>query len=209
MSLIDTYFTLATTGESLYTEKRSKFLGFAIPIQSEEEAKALIKAYKKDYFDARHVCYAYALGQGGAHYRSNDDGEPSGTAGKPILGQIKSHDLTNVLVIVVRYYGGTPLGTGNLGRAYQTTADEALKRGERKEEIIKNLVTVVAPFEEESQIYRLARDNNASITSIDYTAKEVRLTLSIRAAREETLRNQLGLLYKLKVLPEIGKKNDA
>ena len=106
----DTFLTLAEDSQGLYKEKGSKFLSFAMPVSSTEDVKAKLQVLKKNYYDARHICYAYVLGKNGTVFRSNDDGEPSGTAGKPILGQINSKDLTNVLVVVVRYFGGFVLG---------------------------------------------------------------------------------------------------
>ena len=123
----DIYKTIEQQGEAIYTEKRSKFLAFAIPVTTIEQVKEYIEVYQKKYYDARHVCYAYRLGERGENERSNDNGEPSGTAGKPILGQIHSQELTNVLVIVVRYFGGVKLGTSGLIVAYRAAAAEALE----------------------------------------------------------------------------------
>ena len=121
----DTYLTIAKSSEGLYKEKMSKFLAFAEPCKSAEEAKEIVAMYKKEYFDARHCCWAYMIGPQRLEFRSNDDGEPSGTAGKPILGQINSNELTNILIIVVRYFGGIKLGAGNLLRAYSKCASMA------------------------------------------------------------------------------------
>ena len=126
MEIHDTYRTLTTPGEAIYTEKRSKFLAFAHHITNEEEAKEILQTIRKRYYDARHICYAYVLGFEGEHTRSNDDGEPSGSAGKPILGQLRSAEITFTLVAVVRYFGGVKLGTGGLAVAYKTAAAEAI-----------------------------------------------------------------------------------
>ena len=119
----DIYRTIDVQGEGIYSEKRSKFLAFAIPVLTVEDVKREVEAYQKKYYDARHVCYAYRLGERRELFRANDNGEPSGTAGKPILGQIDSRELTNVLVIVVRYFGGIKLGTSGLIVAYKAAAD--------------------------------------------------------------------------------------
>ena len=122
----DLYLTISTTGEGYYTEKRSKFLAWAHHVDTVDEVKSLLAEYRKKYYDARHVCYAYMLGPDRKDFRANDDGEPSSTAGKPILGQINSAELTNVLVVVVRYYGGVNLGTSGLIVAYREAAALAI-----------------------------------------------------------------------------------
>ena len=126
MTAEDTYKTISARAEGLYTEKRSKFIAIALPVRTVEEVKARLEELQKQYYDARHVCYAYMLGPGRKDFRANDNGEPSGTAGKPILGQINSNGLTDVLVVVVRYFGGIKLGTSGLIVAYRTAAAEAL-----------------------------------------------------------------------------------
>ena len=122
----NTYKTIKASSNGIYKEKGSKFLSFAFPVSTVEQAKELIDKHKKEYFDARHVCYAYMLGNERDTFRANDDGEPSGTAGKPILGQLNSHQLTDILVIVVRYFGGVLLGTGGLTTAYKEAANDAI-----------------------------------------------------------------------------------
>src|ERR1035437_5115796 len=125
---MDSYHTIITSTEGIYKEKGSKFLAFSIPVENSEQVKELVKTFKKDYYDARHVCYAYMLGAECKEWRANDDGEPSGTAGLPILGQINSRELTNILIIVVRYFGGSLLGTSGLNTAYKETAADALNQ---------------------------------------------------------------------------------
>ncbi|WP_051296330.1 IMPACT family protein [Eisenibacter elegans] len=122
----DVYQVITAPSEGLYKEKGSKFLAFALPVDSEEDVKQHLAALKKQYYDARHHCYAYCLGEQAEHYRANDDGEPNHSAGDPILGQIRAHQLTNTLVVVVRYFGGTKLGVSGLIQAYRTAASEAL-----------------------------------------------------------------------------------
>ncbi|MBQ5617023.1 MAG: YigZ family protein, partial [Bacteroidaceae bacterium] len=138
----DIYKTIEQQGEAIYTEKRSKFLAFAIPVTTIEQVKEYIEVYQKKYYDARHVCYAYRLGERGENERSNDNGEPSGTAGKPILGQIHSKELTNVLVIVVRYFGGVKLGTSGIIVAYRAAAAEALEAVEHIEKTINGEIVL-------------------------------------------------------------------
>ena len=138
---IDEYKTITNEGEGTYTEKRSKFLAFSHHVESVDEVKELIQQYRKKYYDARHVCYAYVLGPERDVFRANDDGEPSSTAGKPILGQINSRELTDVLVVVVRYYGGVNLGTGGLIVAYRTAADEALEASNVEIRLVEEVVT--------------------------------------------------------------------
>lgn len=128
--MIETYLTIQRQSNGIYKEKGSKFLSFALPVRHIDEIKKHLAAFKKEYYDARHICYAYMLGAEREEYRANDDGEPSGTAGKPILGQINFRGLTNVLVVVVRYFGGILLGTGGLITAYKEAASDALEQAE-------------------------------------------------------------------------------
>ena len=131
MNITDEYFTIKDNiSEGFYSEKRSKFLAFAFHVTTEEEIKEIVSEYRKKYYDARHVCWAYMLGAQRTEFRANDDGEPSSTAGKPILGQINKNELTDILIIVVRYYGGVNLGTSGLIVAYRTAAAEAIANAE-------------------------------------------------------------------------------
>ncbi len=138
----DTYLTLAEASEGFYKEKGSKFIGLAYPIKKEEQVKEIIDGLKKQYYDARHHCYAYVLGNDGERFRANDDGEPGHSAGDPILGQIRSHNLTNLLIVVVRYFGGTKLGVPGLVHAYRTAAADAIEEGE----IVEKILMVDIPF---------------------------------------------------------------
>ena len=124
MEIKDTYLTIEDISEGLYKEKMSKFISFAIPVNTVDEAKEYIEMYSKEYYDARHVCWAYMIGHERLNFRSNDNGEPSGTAGKPILGQINSYNLTNILIVVIRYFGGIKLGTSGLIVAYRDRSEE-------------------------------------------------------------------------------------
>ena len=143
MELKDEYLTITDKiSEGFYSEKRSKFLAFAFHVTTEEDVKIIVNDYRKKYYDARHVCWAYTLGADHSLFRANDDGEPSSTAGKPILGQITKNDLTDILIIVVRYYGGVNLGTSGLIVAYRTAAAEAIAAAE-----------VIKLYEEEEIVY--------------------------------------------------------
>ena len=139
----DTYKTITNPSEGYYTEKRSRFISFAIPVRTVEEVKTEIARLRKEYYDARHVCWAYMLGADRKTYRANDDGEPSSTAGKPILGQINSNELTDVLIVVVRYFGGIELGTSGLIVAYRTAAAEAIAAAIIEERTVDEDITVV------------------------------------------------------------------
>ena len=142
----DTYKTITGRSEGYYTEKRSKFISYAIPVQTIDEVKAEVARLRKEYYDARHVCWAYMLGADRKTFRANDDGEPSSTAGKPILGQIKSNELTDILVVVIRYFGGIELGTSGLIVAYRTAASEAIASATIEERTVDEDITVVFEY---------------------------------------------------------------
>ena len=139
--MLDEYQTIKGEGEGYYTEKRSKFLAFAHHVSTIEEIKELLAGYRKKYYDARHVCYAYMLGTERTEFRANDDGEPSSTAGKPILGQINSNELTDILIVVVRYYGGVNLGTSGLIVAYREAAADAIAHCEIETRQVEEVIT--------------------------------------------------------------------
>lgn len=199
---MDTYLTLSAPAEAQLTEKRSRFLAYAHPIKDEDEAKALVAGYKKKYHDARHVCYAYAVGEKGETTRANDDGEPSGTAGRPILGQIAAAGLTYVLVAVVRYFGGVKLGTGPLAVAYKTVAAEALAHAPREERIITTRLRISAPYADADVAMRYVREAGATITGRDYTATDTLLTIAVRRDDAETLRQRLAQILTLRFLED-------
>ena len=159
----DTYKTIANPTEGIYKEKGSKFLSFAIPVQNNDEIKEIVKDYRKRYFDARHVCYAYMLGADRTDFRANDDGEPSGTAGRPILGQINSRDLTNILVIVVRYFGGVLLGTGGLVVAYKEATADALNQAEIIEKTVDEQISITFDYILMNDVMPIIKDTNPQI----------------------------------------------
>ncbi len=156
--LNDTYKTIKAPCEGIYKEKGSKFLAFAFPVTSETEIKNHVDSIKKEYYDARHHCYAYILGPDKATYRANDDGEPSGTAGRPIHGQLLSKDITNTLVIVVRYFGGIKLGVSGLINAYKTATKDALDNAEVVEKTVNEIYRVEFEYPLMNDVMRLLKD---------------------------------------------------
>lgn len=194
---MDTYLTIKQSAETQITEKRSRFIAFILHVQTEEEAKSIIATYKKKYYDAKHVCYAYVIGNKGEHTRANDDGEPSGTAGRPILGQLVSHNLTYCLGIVVRYFGGVKLGTGPLGVAYKTAISEAIALSEVEEKIITSTFKIAAPYADADTAMRFIREAGAIITQRDYTAQDTIMTVEVRLDDELNLRERLSKILSL------------
>jgi uncharacterized YigZ family protein len=191
--LRDIYKTIAKRSEGTYSELRSKFLAFALPVRSAEEALALVAEFQKEYFDARHVCWAYRLGAEGEEYRSNDNGEPSGTAGKPILGQIVSAELSDVLVVVVRYFGGVKLGTSGLIVAYRTAAAEALANADIIERTVDKKLTFTFSYEQMNLVMRVVKDFSPKILSQEYEGNEVRMTISLRESMVEPFKEKFNI----------------
>ena len=192
--VIDEYKTITDkVSEGYYTEKRSKFLALAHHVTSVDEVKDIVASYRKKYYDARHVCYAYMLGAGRTEFRANDDGEPSSTAGKPILGQINSNELTDILVVVVRYYGGVNLGTGGLIVAYRTAAAEAIVAAEVEMRQVEERITYDFTYPMMNDVMRIVKEMNPTIVSqtFDNTCS---ITLSIRKSEAEQLRSRLRKL---------------
>ena len=191
--MTDEFKTISATSEGYYTEKRSKFLAFAHHVTSVDEVKDIVASYRKKYYDARHVCYAYMLGAERTEFRANDDGEPSSTAGKPILGQINSNELTDILVVVVRYYGGVNLGTGGLIVAYRTAAAEAIVAAEVEMRQVEERITYDFTYPMMNDVMRIVKEMNPTIVSqtFDNTCS---ITLSIRKSEAEQLRSRLRKL---------------
>ncbi|SFW46115.1 uncharacterized protein, YigZ family [Prevotellaceae bacterium HUN156] len=193
--MIDEYKTIATTSEGYYTEKRSKFLAFAHPVKTLDEVKDIIAGYRKKYYDARHVCYAYMLGAERTDFRANDDGEPSSTAGKPILGQINSNELTDILIVVVRYYGGVNLGTSGLIVAYREAAADAISHATIEMRQVEELITYSFAYPQMNDVMRIVKDMNPRVVSQTYEGTTCTIVLSIRKGEAEQLRQRLkGLL---------------
>lgn len=192
--MTDEYKTITSkVGEGYYTEKRSKFLAFAHHVETVDEVKDLVASYRKRFYDARHVCYAYMLGSERAEFRANDDGEPSSTAGKPILGQINANTLTNILVIVVRYYGGVNLGTGGLIVAYREAAADAIAHSETVVRQVEEVVSYSFSYPMMNDVMRIVKDMSPRILSQTY-GNTCEIRLAVRQSEAEQLRNRLQRL---------------
>lgn len=186
----DTYKTITGVVDSCYTEKRSRFIAYAVPVRTVEEVKEQVDKFRKQYNDARHVCWAYMLGPDRSTFRANDDGEPSGTAGKPILGQINSLELTDILVVVIRYFGGIKLGTGGLIVAYRAAAAEALSLAEIEERTVDEEITVQFEYPFMNGIMRIIKEDNPEVLSQSFDMN-CEMTLRIRKSEADKLRNRL------------------
>lgn len=189
----DKYLTINSIGKGYYTEKRSKFYAFAHHVETVDDCKALINEYRKKYFDARHCCYAYMLGPERQEWRANDDGEPSSTGGKPIMGQINSHELTDILVCVIRYYGGVNLGTSGLIEAYRTAAASAIEDADIIECFQKEEVKFHFTYPMMNGVMRIVKEMNPAIVSQSFD-NDCDITLSIRASQAELLKSKLEKL---------------
>lgn len=193
----DTFKTVSETAKGIFTEKKSKFIGYAIPVETVEDVKIELEKYRKEYFDARHVCWAYMLGPDRKDFRSNDDGEPSGTAGKPILGQINSNELTNILVLVVRYFGGIKLGTSGLITSYKETAAEAIANAD----IIEKTTDIDLEFKFEypfmNDIMKIVKDLEPQILDQGYDNTNCMMKLRIRKGLFEQLKARLDKVESL------------
>lgn len=191
--MTDIYKTIAQKSEGTYTEKRSKFLAFAHPVETLDQIKELIEGYKKKYYDARHVCYAYMLGADRATFRANDDGEPSSTAGKPILGQINSKELTDIFVVVIRYFGGVKLGTSGLIIAYKEATIAALSNANIIEKQVEELISYTFPYVMMNSVMKVVKELNPKIVSQTYD-QTCQITLSIRRSMAPILQERLNKL---------------
>ena len=194
MNITDEYFTIKDNiSEGLDSEKRSKFLAFAFHVTTEEEIKEIVSEYRKKYYDARHVCWAYMLGAQRTDFRANDDGEPSSTAGKPILGQINKNELTDILIIVVRYYGGVNLGTSGLIVAYRTAAAEAIANAEVIKLYDEEVVTYDFPYVMMNDVMKIIKDMSPRIVNQTYD-NTCEIQLSIRKSQAPLLKSRLEKL---------------
>ena len=191
--MTDEYKTISGTSEGYYTEKRSKFLAFAHHVETIDEIKELLAYYRKKYYDARHVCYAYMLGSERLEFRANDDGEPSSTAGKPILGQINSNELTNILIVVVRYYGGVNLGTSGLIVAYREAASDAIAHATVEMRQVEEIVKYSFAYPQMNDVMRIVKDMNPRIVSQTFE-NTCEIVLSIRKSEAEQLKSKLAKL---------------
>ena len=190
----DEFLTITDTpAEGFYSEKRSKFLAFAFHVTSEEEVKQYVAEFRKKYYDARHVCWAYMLGADRTDFRANDDGEPSSTAGKPILGQINKNELTDILIIVVRYYGGVNLGTSGLIVAYRTAAAEAIANAEIVTQFVEEEVVFDFPYIMMNDVMKIIKDMSPRIISQTYD-NTCEMKLSIRKSEAPMLKAKFDKL---------------
>ncbi len=198
---MDTYKTITALAEGIYTEKRSKFIAMALPVRTLEEIKEHLERYQKQYYDARHVCYAYMLGHERKDFRANDNGEPSGTAGKPILGQINSNELTDILIVVVRYFGGIKLGTSGLIQAYKAAAAEAIAAAEVIEKTVDDDVEVAFEYPFMNDVMRIVKEEEPQIVSQSYDM-DCLMRLRIRRSMMPRLRERLGKVETLRFVDE-------
>ncbi len=192
--MTDQYRTITNQiGEGFYSEKRSKFLAFAHHVTNENEVKELLQAYKKKYYDARHCCYAYMLGADRSVFRANDDGEPSSTAGKPILGQINAHELTDILIVVVRYFGGTKLGTSGLIVAYRTAAAAAIENAQIETRYVEDIIDYSFTYPLLNEVMRVVKELEPRIVSQAFD-NTCHISLAIRKSQADELRQRLQQL---------------
>ncbi len=198
---MDSYRTISALAEGQYSEKRSKFLAFAIPVTNVDEVKEIVAEYQKKYYDARHVCYAYMLGADRLDFRANDNGEPSGTAGKPILGQINSNELTNILIIVVRYFGGVKLGTSGLIVAYRLAAAEAIAAAEIVEKTVDVDIEFMFEYPYMNDVMRIVKEEEPQIVSQGYDT-DCTMTLRIRKGLMDKLKARLQKVETLRFVEE-------
>ena len=195
----DFFRTIKATSQGLYKEKMSKFISFAVPVQSADEAKAVIKQYQNEYHDARHVCWAYMIGTDRSEYLSSDNGEPSGTAGKPILGQINSFGLTNIVIVVVRYFGGIKLGTSGLIVAYREAAAEAINAGEILECHEQTTITFTFAYLGMNDVMKVIKSEDLRIVSQDFD-NCCTMTIQLDADKAEPLKKRLTDLGGVSIL---------
>jgi uncharacterized YigZ family protein len=192
----DSYKTIESPAEGVYREKGSRFLAFGFPVQNEEEIRDILAGLRKKYHDARHHCYAYRLGLTGETYRINDDGEPSGTAGKPIHGQLLSNNLTHVLVVVVRYFGGTLLGTGGLITAYRSATADMLSHANFVVRLVEVRVKLSFPYDMLNAVMKILKEESLSPGEADYNTM-CTLVVKVRASSRDKLTGRLKMVAGL------------
>ncbi|HAH58193.1 MAG: YigZ family protein [Lentimicrobium sp.] len=190
----DTYRTILSESTGIYKEKGSKFLAFALPVETEDQVKQELERLRKTYYDARHHCYAYIVGVDKSAWRVNDDGEPSGTGGRPIHGQLLSNDLTNVLVVVVRYFGGIKLGVGGLINAYRSAAADAIANAEIVQETIKEVYELRFKYEEMNNVMRVLKEDEVEILESDFNL-DCKMKIRIRRSMADKTRKRLCNTY--------------
>lgn len=194
----DTYLTIKSFSEGIYKEKGSRFIAFACPVFSVDEVRTIIEKIKKEHYSAKHHCYAYLLGIDHLSYRANDDGEPYGTAGKPILGQINAYSLTNILIVVVRYFGGKLLGTGGLINAYRSAAEDAIKNGEIIQLAIRDYYDVEFPYTCLNDVMKIIKDEGINATQHEFD-NNCRIAINFRSSSGEKILNMFSRIESLKI----------
>jgi uncharacterized YigZ family protein len=194
----DTYKTIDVESEGLYKDKGSKFIAIALPVKTEEEIKNHLQSLRKKYYDARHHCYAYALGPSRDAFRTNDDGEPSGTAGKPIYGQILSNDLTNILIVVVRYFGGIKLGVRGLINAYKAAAFEAIQNNTIIEKKIVEIYELQFEYPAMNDVMKILKDHNLNQISNNFGIN-CQIVFGVRKNDSENVKKLLSSVYGIKI----------
>lgn len=195
------FITIRKRSEGFYKEKGSKFIGIAIPVKTEGQVKEAQEMIRKEYHDARHHCYAWMLGYDRNQFRANDDGEPSNSAGKPILGQIESFGLTNVLIIVVRYFGGTKLGVGGLITAYKAAAKDALENADIFEDTVKKLIEFSCNYEDMPMVMNLLKENQLNIVQ-QVMEVDCALGVEIELDQVEMIKAKLGGFKSIELIKE-------
>jgi len=194
----DIYKTIETISEGYITEQRSKFISGAIPVQTPEEVKEIIESFRKKYYDATHVCWAYMLGVERLHFRTNDDGEPSSTAGKPILGVINSHGVTDILIVVVRYFGGVKLGTSGLIAAYRAATLDAISNAKIVEKTVDETIFIKFSFPFLNNVMKIVKEMNPKILSQKFEM-DCEMTLKIRQSEMLKLKERLLKVETLQI----------
>jgi len=194
--MIDSYKTISKPSEGFFKDKGSKFYAFAFPVENEEDISKIQKELRKKYYDARHHCYAFMLGHEKNNYRASDDGEPANSSGPPILGQIRSFELTNILIVVIRYFGGTKLGIPGLINAYRTASAEALKNAEIVEKTVNSSIEFLFTYPEMNTVMRIIKEENLEIVSQDFQMN-CKIRISVRKSHLEKI------VLKLKNFPNI------
>ncbi|WP_234387170.1 YigZ family protein [Aquimarina sp. Aq78] len=199
MEIKDTYKTINIPGEeALFKDRNSKFFGYTFPITTEEEAKHIIADLKKKHHSARHWCYAWKIGIEPSRYRINDDGEPSNSAGQPIYGQILSFDVTNILIVVVRYFGGVKLGVGGLINAYRTAAQLALETSEIVEKTINIDFIIIFEYKDMNKVMRIIKEHNLNITKQDHKLN-CKIHISVRKKFADKIKDVFSPLYDIEI----------
>lgn len=198
METKDTYLSVKSETQGTYREKASRFIAFATPVSTEEEAKERLASIRKSYHDANHHCYAYRLGPTGDVYRINDDGEPSGTAGRPIFGQIQSRGLSDVLVVVTRYFGGTKLGVPGLIHAYRTAAEDALSKGIVVNKTLTDSIGVTFEYAKMNDVMKILKEPGIAILSQE-SGQVCTVRFSVRRSKSEEVRHRLSKIINISI----------